>query len=80
MDIAKKIAFILLIIGGLNWGLVGLFSLDLVAFLPGILATIVYILVGVSAVVVAFSKCDKGMSMTEAEQSEEPMQSTGSEM
>ena len=30
-----KIALILSIIGGLNWGLIGLFQFDLVAFLLG---------------------------------------------
>ena len=46
------IAQILLIIGGLNWGLVGLFDFDLVARLFGdgsMLSRIVYILVGLSA-------------------------------
>lgn len=46
------IAQILLIVGGLNWGLVGLFNFDLVATLFGegtLLSRIVYILVGLSA-------------------------------
>ena len=46
------ITLILLIVGGLNWGLVGLFNFDLVAALFGagsMLARIVYILVGLSA-------------------------------
>jgi uncharacterized membrane protein YuzA (DUF378 family) len=46
------IAMILVIIGGLNWGLVGLLNLDLVATIFGagsLLAQIVYILVGLSA-------------------------------
>ncbi len=45
-------ALILLIIGGLNWGLVGLFRLDLVALVFGesIIAHAVYVLVGISAV------------------------------
>jgi len=46
------ITLILLIVGGLNWGLVGLFNFDLVATLFGagsILSRIVYVLVGVSA-------------------------------
>jgi len=46
------IALVLVIVGGLNWGLVGLFDLDLVAALFGvgsILAKIVYMLVGLSA-------------------------------
>lgn len=45
---------ILLVIGGLNWGLVGLFQFDLVAALFGgqgaFLSRIVYTLVGASAV------------------------------
>ena len=40
---------ILLIIGGLNWGLVGLFGLDVVAYLPAVLARIVYVVVGLAA-------------------------------
>lgn len=45
------IAFILMVIGGLNWGLVGLFRFDLVEtiFGMGIIADIVYVLVGLSA-------------------------------
>ena len=49
-----KIALILLIIGGINWGLVGIFDLDLVAFAFGgagsLIARAVYILVAISAV------------------------------
>lgn len=47
------ITLILLIIGGLNWILVGLFSFDLVAAIFGnlsVLARIIYILVGLSAI------------------------------
>ncbi len=46
------IAAILLVVGGLNWGLVGFAHFDLVATLFGagsILARIVYVLVGVAA-------------------------------
>ncbi len=46
------IAMILIIIGGLNWALVGLFSFDLVAFVFGnmsFLSRTVYILVGLGA-------------------------------
>ena len=49
------IALILLIVGGLNWGLVGLFNFDLVATIFGamsVLARIIYVVVGVSAIVV----------------------------
>ncbi len=49
-----KIALILLIIGGVNWGLVGIFEFDLVAWLFGgaasILSRAVYIVVAISAV------------------------------
>ncbi|NCC21708.1 MAG: DUF378 domain-containing protein [Alphaproteobacteria bacterium] len=45
---------LLLIVGGLNWGLVGLFNFDLVAALLGgtgsIWAEIVYVIVGIAAV------------------------------
>ncbi len=45
------IAAILVVVGALNWGLVGLFGFDLVATLFGqatILSRLVYVLVGVS--------------------------------
>ena len=47
------IAVILLAIGGLNWGLVGLFNFDLVATIFGdmsALSRIVYIVVGICAI------------------------------
>ncbi|MBN1170260.1 DUF378 domain-containing protein [Candidatus Micrarchaeota archaeon] len=53
------IANILVIVGGLNWGLVGLLNLNLVTLIFGsveILVTVVYVLVGLSAVVVAAGK------------------------
>lgn len=46
------IALVLMIVGGLNWGLVGLFQFDLVATLFGemsMLSRIVYVLVGAAA-------------------------------
>jgi len=49
-----KIALILLIIGGLNWGSVGIFQFDMVAWLcggqTGIVSRIVYTLVALAAV------------------------------
>ncbi|TWT15998.1 DUF378 domain-containing protein [Planomicrobium sp. CPCC 101079] len=49
----NRIALILLIIGGINWLLVGLFQFDLVATIFGgqnsILARIVYVIVGLCA-------------------------------
>ena len=53
MKTLDTIVAILLVIGGLNWGLVGLFNFDLVAAIFGdgaALARIVYIVVGVCAV------------------------------
>jgi len=51
------VAFTLVIVGGLNWGLVGLFNLDLVATLFDSLGLtqLVYILVGASALYLAFT-------------------------
>ena len=49
-----KLALILLVIGGINWGLVGIFELDLVAWMFGgaasIVSRLIYILVALSAV------------------------------
>ncbi len=47
------VAFILLVVGGLNWLLVALFDLDLVQALVGqwpVVAQLVYVLVGLSAI------------------------------
>ena len=48
----KTISAVLLVIGGLNWGLYGLFTFDLVAWICGgsytLLARIIYTLVGVA--------------------------------
>jgi len=49
-----KIALILTIIGALNWGSIGIFGFDLVAFLCGgqmaLLSRIVYALVGLAGI------------------------------
>ncbi len=49
-----KIALALAIVGGLNWGAVGLFQFDLVAFLLGgpdsVLSRAVYTVVGLAAI------------------------------
>ncbi|MCQ2734865.1 MAG: DUF378 domain-containing protein [Alphaproteobacteria bacterium] len=56
--ILNKTALLLTIIGGINWGLVGVFGFDLVkfcfSFLP-ILITVVQILVGISALYVLYA-------------------------
>jgi uncharacterized membrane protein YuzA (DUF378 family) len=53
------IVAILLVVGGLNWGLVGVFGFDLVATIFGgqsaVLARVVFSLVGLSAVYQALS-------------------------
>ena len=52
MRVLNTVTLVLLIVGGLNWGLVGLFGFDLVAAIFGemsALSRIVYTLVGVSA-------------------------------
>ena len=47
-----RIALILLIIGGVNWGLVGIFRFDLVAWLfggqTGLVSRIIYTIVGLA--------------------------------
>jgi uncharacterized membrane protein YuzA (DUF378 family) len=53
LNILDWIALILLIVGGLNWGLIGSVDIDLVSTLFGVMSTlsrIVYLLVGLSAV------------------------------
>ena len=52
--ITNKIALIIAIIGTLNWGLVGLFSFDAVAWISGgatsILARIIYVIVALAGI------------------------------
>lgn len=53
MKALNLLTLILVIVGGLNWGLVGIAKFDLVAALLGngsMLSNIVYTLVGISAV------------------------------
>ncbi len=53
MSVIDKIALAVLCIGGINWGSIGLFRFDIVAWLFGgqssIIARIVYALVGLAA-------------------------------
>jgi uncharacterized membrane protein YuzA (DUF378 family) len=52
MKFINILTLVLVIVGGLNWGLVGLFDFDLVATIFGagsMLSRLVYILVGLSA-------------------------------
>ena len=53
MKTIDVIVAVLLVVGGVNWGLVGLFNFDLVATIFGegsLLARIVYTVVGICAV------------------------------
>ena len=54
MMILNKIALAVAIIGTLNWGLVGLFSFDLVAWISGgagsVLARIIYVAVALAGI------------------------------
>ncbi|MCL2562643.1 MAG: DUF378 domain-containing protein [Oscillospiraceae bacterium] len=51
--IMDRIALILAIVGGLNWGIVGIFGFDIVAALFGgqiaVVSRVIYTLVGLSA-------------------------------
>ena len=54
IKILDRIALFLLVVGGINWGLVGTYKFDLVAYLFGgsaaIVSRIIYIVVAVCAV------------------------------
>ncbi len=55
METLKKICLVLIIIGAINWALVGLFEVDLVASLFGgsdeLLARLVYIIIGIAGLI-----------------------------
>lgn len=54
ISILGAICYILLLIGGINWGLVGAFGFDLVAWLFGegtFLTNAIYLIVGIAAIV-----------------------------
>ena len=54
MQTLQKVALVLVIIGAINWGLVGLLDFNLVASLFGeenIITRIVYTLVGISGII-----------------------------
>jgi uncharacterized membrane protein YuzA (DUF378 family) len=52
------IAFVLVIVGGINWGLFGLIDLDLVDAVFGgwapVLANIIYVIIGLAAIYLLF--------------------------
>ena len=62
MSVVNAITFVLVLVGALNWGLVGLAGFDLVATLFGLsfgqlspITRVIYALVGVSAVYQLFT-------------------------
>jgi uncharacterized membrane protein YuzA (DUF378 family) len=64
MKFVEILAWILLIVGGLNWGLVGAFDFNLVTTLFGsnpVIERVIYIAVGLSALYGIF-KCRGGSS------------------
>lgn len=56
LNVLDWVALVLVIVGGLNWGLVGIMDFDLVSTIFGdmsVISRIVYTLVGLSAVYIA---------------------------
>ncbi|MBI4993394.1 DUF378 domain-containing protein [Candidatus Wolfebacteria bacterium] len=52
LSVLDWIAFILTIVGGVNWGLIGVLNFDLVAMIFGamsIVSRVIYVLVGLSS-------------------------------
>lgn len=54
LSLIDKISMVLVIIGAINWGLLGLFNIDLVSIIFGspvnIVGRMVYILIGVAGI------------------------------
>ncbi len=57
MNAVDWIAFVLLVVGGINWGLIGIFNYNLVGSVGGdsMAVRVVYALVGLSAVYLVIS-------------------------
>lgn len=54
MNILRTVAYVIVLIGAINWGLVGLMDIDLVALIFGemtVLSRIVYSIVGISGII-----------------------------
>ena len=54
METIQKVALVFTIIGAVNWGLVGLFDIDLVATLFGnmsVLSRIIYVIIGICGLI-----------------------------
>lgn len=68
MGVIDKISLILVIIGGINWGSIGLFKFDIVAWIFGgqtsVIARIIYVLVfiaGLWCISLLFRKDESAM-------------------
>ena len=70
MKTINIVTLVLVIVGGINWGLVGAAQLDLVAAIFGgqdaLLARVAYLLVGLSAAWQALALANPGMGMAAA--------------
>jgi len=68
-----KVAFVLVVVGAVNWGLVGLAGFDLVAALFGgstsAISRVVYSLVGVSGLLLAALQFSRGAQRVAAQPS-----------
>lgn len=57
LAIVNLIAFIIVIIGGINWGFIGLFDVNFVhAIFGNVLSRIIYIIVGIAAVYLVYER------------------------
>ena len=53
MKIIQTVSIVLLVLGGLNWGLVGFLGVDVIGVLLGLMiSSIIYVVVGVAALAV----------------------------
>jgi len=58
MRILRMVAFVMVMVGAIVWGLLGIFNINIVAALFGdatVLSRIIYTLVGISAIVLMFT-------------------------
>ena len=55
MNVLQRVALIIVIIGALNWGLIGIFNFNLVSFLfdsvSPVISRIIYTIVGLAGIV-----------------------------
>jgi hypothetical protein len=62
MNALDWIAFVLLVVGGINWGLIGIFEFDLIEAIFGellIMSEVIYALIGISALYQIYSVLKK---------------------